>query len=274
VLQQHGDEIGALLIEPILGNCCSIRADHQYMNDVRELCNRYGVVMIIDEVKTGFRVARGGVQELIGIQADVCTFAKALANGYPISAIGGREDIMRRIGHGVMHGGTYTAHSVALAAADKTLEILEETDALERVADYGKRLQEGFAAILSQRGIVHCFTGHPAMFGLLFAEKAPANYREWVASDYSFYNSLAPRLHERGVLCEPDSREPWFISAAHDDECLARTLEAFEGAVDETIRSLRRGRGKTRSDPVPPKPVSAKSDVGEKARPPPVASPA
>ena len=80
VLQQHGEEIGALVIEPILGNCCSIEADPQYMRDVRELCNRYGVVMIIDEVKTGFRVARGGVQELLGIQADVCTFAKALAN--------------------------------------------------------------------------------------------------------------------------------------------------------------------------------------------------
>jgi glutamate-1-semialdehyde 2,1-aminomutase len=268
VLQQHGDEIGALLIEPILGNCCSIAADRQYMSDVRELCNRFGVVLIVDEVKTGFRVARGGVQELIGIQADVCTFAKALANGYPISAIGGREDIMRRIGHGVMHGGTYTAHSVALAAAEKTLEIIEETDALERVADYGKRLQEGFAALLSQRGIVHCFTGHPSMFGLLFSEKAPANYREWVTSDYSFYNSLAPRLHERGVLCEPDSREPWFISAAHDDECLARTLEAFEGAVDETIRSLRRGRGRVRNEAVPPKPARTKRDGGESTPPP------
>jgi len=269
VLQQHGEEIGALVIEPILGNCCSIEADPQYMRDVRELCNRYGVVMIIDEVKTGFRVARGGVQELLGIQADVCTFAKALANGYPISAIGGREDIMRRIGHGVMHGGTYTAHSVALAAADKTLEILDETDALERVADYGKRLQEGFASLLSKRSIAHCFTGHPAMFGLLFAETAPTNYREWVASDYSFYNSLAPRLHERGVLCEPDSREPWFISAAHDDECLARTLEAFEAAVDETIRSLRRGRGKTRREPVAPTPERAKRGGGESTLPPP-----
>jgi glutamate-1-semialdehyde 2,1-aminomutase len=106
------------------------------------------------------------------------------------------------------------------------------------------------------------------MFGLLFSEKAPANYREWVTSDYSFYNSLAPRLHERGVLCEPDSREPWFISAAHDDECLARTLEAFEGAVDETIRSLRRGRGRVRNEAVPPKPARTKRDGGESTPPP------
>ena len=77
-------------------------------------------LLIIDEVKTGFRVARGGVQELYGVQADLCTFAKAVANGYPISVLAGREDIMRKIGKGVAHGGTYTAHSVSLAAAEKT----------------------------------------------------------------------------------------------------------------------------------------------------------
>jgi glutamate-1-semialdehyde 2,1-aminomutase len=274
VLRQHGDEIGALLIEPILGNCCSISADPQYMRDVRELCDRYGVVMIVDEVKTGFRVARGGVQELIGVKADVCTFAKAVANGYPISVVAGREDIMRRIGHGVVHGGTYTAHSVSIAAADKTLEILETTDALERVADYGKRMQEGFRQVLSHRGIAHCFTGHPAMGGLIFAESPPRNYREWALSDYTFYDALAPRLHDRGILCEPDSREPWMVSAAHDDECLARTLEAFEGAVEETLRSFRRSR---KSIPLaagsPEEPARRKRDKGEPAPPPPPAEP-
>jgi glutamate-1-semialdehyde 2,1-aminomutase len=271
VLRQHGDEIGALLIEPIMGNCCSISADPQYMRDVRELCHRYGVVMIIDEVKTGFRVARGGVQELVGVQADVCTFAKAVANGYPISVVAGREDIMRRIGHGVVHGGTYTAHSVALAAADKTLEILEETDALERIADYGKRMQEGFSSILSRRGIPHCFTGHPAMGGLIFAETPPTNYRDWATSDYSLYEALAPRLHDRGILCEPDSREPWFVSAAHDDACLAQTLEAFEGALDETLKFLRRGRKSAPRASVPSEPARPASESGKPTLPPPPA---
>ena len=144
VLRKHGDQIGALLIEPIMGNCCGITADPSYVEAVRELCDRYEVVMIVDEVKTGFRVARGGVQELMGVNADLCTFAKALANGYPISALAGREEIMRHIsGNEIAHGGTYTAHSVSLAAADKTLEILDETDALKKIASYGLRLQEG-----------------------------------------------------------------------------------------------------------------------------------
>jgi len=100
------------------------------MQEVREICDRYDVLLIIDEVKTGFRVAKGGVQELYGIKADLCTFAKAVGNGYPLSIVAGREDIMRRIGDSVAHGGTFTAHSVSLAAAAKTLEILDETTAL------------------------------------------------------------------------------------------------------------------------------------------------
>jgi glutamate-1-semialdehyde 2,1-aminomutase len=233
VLKKKGDSIGALMIEPILGNAGSIMADDQYMQDVRTLCDRFDVVLLLDEVKTGFRVARGGVQELMNVRADLCTFAKALGNGYPISALAGREDIMRKIGGdgGIAQGGTYAAHSVPLAAAEKTLEILDETDTLERIADYGTRLQVGIGGILSERGIAHVFSGHPSMAGLFFTESMPRNYREWATTDYNLYNSLALELNELGILCEPDSREPWFICAAHDDACLAETLEKFETAL-------------------------------------------
>ena len=247
VLRKHGDTIGTLLIEPMMGNCCSITATREYMQSVREICDRYGVILVIDEVKTGFRVARGGVQELLGVQADICTFAKAMANGYPIAVVAGREPLMRHIGDGVVHGGTYTAHSVSLAAAEKTLEILATTSALDDIAGYGQRLQDGITAILDERGVPHSFVGHPSMGGLFFAETAPTNYREWVESDYSFYDAMAPELHDRGVIVEPDSREPWFICAAHDESCLADTLEAFEGAVDATIDKLAGGDYATRT---------------------------
>jgi glutamate-1-semialdehyde 2,1-aminomutase len=237
VFRRHAGRIACMLIEPIMGNCLGIAAEPEYLRIARSLCDKYGVVMLIDEVKTGFRVARGGVQELYGVKADLCTFAKAVANGYPISVLAGREEIMRKIGKGVAHGGTYTAHSVSLAAAEKTLEILEETDALERIADYGTRLRQGMHAILGARGIAHSFVGHPSMSGLYFAKDPPRNYRAWKNSDYSFYDAMAKVLHDEGVLCEPDSREPWFISAAHDDSCLADTLKGFEIAVDTTLRT-------------------------------------
>lgn len=239
LLKRHHQDIGAFLIEPIMGNCCSITAAPEYVHAAQELCEKFDVVMIVDEVKTGFRVAKGGVQELMGFKADLCTFAKAIANGYPISVVAGREDIMRRIGDGVMHGGTYTCHSVSLAAAAKTLEILDETDALETIANYGTALQGGMSEILTARDIPHSFVGHPSMGGLIFDDPPPDNYRDWFNSDYSFYNKMAPELHDLGVLCEPDSREPLFICEAHaKDDSLAHTLKAFEKAVDTTMETL------------------------------------
>jgi glutamate-1-semialdehyde 2,1-aminomutase len=237
VLRRKADRIACLLIEPIMGNCLGIAAEPEYLRAARELCDRYGIVMLVDEVKTGFRVARGGVQELYGIKADLCTFAKAIANGYPISVLAGREAIMRKLGKGVAHGGTYTAHAVSLAAAEKCLEILDETDALDRIAKYGTRLRAGMRSILSTRGIAHSFVGHPSMSGLYFAHEPPRNYRAWKSSDYTFYDAMAKVLHDERILCEPDSREPWFVCAAHDDSCLSETLAAFEVAVDKTLKS-------------------------------------
>jgi glutamate-1-semialdehyde 2,1-aminomutase len=239
VLRKHGDRIAALLIEPIMGNCGGIPASAEYVRAARELCDRHDVVMIIDEVKTGFRVARGGVQELMGVRADLCTFAKAMGNGYPIAALAGREDIMRRIGNGVAHGGTYTAHSVPLAACERTLQILDETDTLERIESYGLRLQVGIGEVLKARDVPHVFVGHPSMAGLFFSESAPTNYRDWAKSDYTLYGALTEKLHDRGVLCEPDCREPWFISAAHDAACLKETVESFEAALDVTLAERR-----------------------------------
>lgn len=239
VLRRHHDRIAAVLIEPILGSCCGIPATPEFFRAVRELATRYDVLMIADEVKTGFRVARGGAQQLHGVRADICTMAKAMANGYPIAAIGGREDILRHCRPGgVTHGGTYTGGGMALAAAERTLRILRDSDALDRVGDYGRRLQHRMGRVLAERGIPHCFAGHPSMGGLFFRETAPTNYRDWKLSDYTFYDTLARHLIDHGVLCEPDSREPWFISAAHDEACLERTLAVFEAGVETTLREL------------------------------------
>src|SRR5690606_29145799 len=126
--RRHGDDMAAMLIEPIQGNCCGISARKDYVQLARRLCDQYGVLLIIDEVKTGFRVGKGGVQGLLGVTPDITTFAKAVGNGYPISLVAGREDIMRTFRYGgASHGGTYTAHSVSLAAAEETLRILDET---------------------------------------------------------------------------------------------------------------------------------------------------
>jgi len=232
LLKKKHNEIGALLIEPILGNCCSISADQDYVTSVRELCTKYDVVLIIDEVKTGFRVAKGGVQELYGIEADLCTYAKSIANGYPISALCGKEEMMRLIKYGgVLHGGTFTAHSVAISAANKTLEIIESTDALDTVCNYGLQLRKGLSKILSDYDTPHSFTGHPSMSGLFLSENPPTNARDFRSSNYPLYEKLAEELLEYGVLCEFDPREPWFICESHAKDALKPTLDAFEAAA-------------------------------------------
>ena len=237
--RKHGHELAAMLIEPIQGNCCGILAQAEYVRLARKLCDEYGALLIIDEVKSGFRVGKAGIQGIMGVQPDITTFAKAVANGYPIALIGGREEVMRHFRYGgASHGGTYTAHSVSLAAAEECLRILDETPALDTLAQHGRNLMEGIGKILTDRGIVHSFTGHPSMFGLFFRETPPDNYRDWKTSDYSFYDQMAHYLHDLGIICEPDSREPWFMCEAHgtDPTCLTDTLKAVETAVDLTLQ--------------------------------------
>ena len=239
IFRKHSEHIGAMLLEPMMGNCCAISATTEFVKAARALCDKYNVLLIIDEVKTGFRVAKGGVQSLHGVKPDISTFAKAMANGYPISAVAGREDVMRTFKYGgAAHGGTYTAHSVSLAAAERCLQILDETPALANLAAYGEKLKAGIKHILDRRGIVHSFSGHSSMFGLFFAPKPPDNYRDWKRSDYSFYDKMAYHLHDLGIICEPDSREPWFMCEAHDQSCYDDTLKAVETAVDLTIEQV------------------------------------
>lgn len=239
IFKKHGSQLAAMLIEPIMGNCCAISATTEFVQLARKLCDKHGVLLIIDEVKTGFRVAKGGVQSLHGVTPDICTFAKAMGNGYPIAAVCGREEVMRTFKYGgAAHGGTYTAHSVSLAATEKCLEILDETPALQTIAAYGENLKAGIKKILDRRNIVHSFSGHSSMFGLFFASKPPVDYRSWKRSDYSFYDKMAYHLHDQGIICEPDSREPLFICEAHDQSCLDDTLRAIETSVDLTLDQL------------------------------------
>jgi glutamate-1-semialdehyde 2,1-aminomutase len=249
LLRSHGDQIGAFLIEPIPVDCASVAADAAYLGDVRALCDRFEVVLIVDEGTTGFRVARGGAQEVLGVRADLCTFGSSAANGFPIAALAGREEIMRRIGDGVVQGSNYAVHPVSLAAADKTLEIIDETDAIEKIEKYGWRMREGMSQVLSRRDVPHAFVGAPSMSGLCFCESIPRGDRERKPVDDAFRTDFAPRLHGSGILCEPDRCGPWFVSAAHNELCLAETLAKFEHAADAALERLSSARGRAAREP-------------------------
>jgi glutamate-1-semialdehyde 2,1-aminomutase len=228
--------VAAILVEPILGNCGGIMPEPGWLELIRRLCDENGIVMIMDEVKTGFRLGRGGAQEYFGVKADLVTYAKALGNGYPVAAFGGSRDLMEQIGQGVSHGGTFAGNRVGLAAANATLDIIMQTDALEMVAARGLELQAAITEVLERTGLPFVISGHPSMFCFWFAEEAPKEYRDWLASDKSLYDKIMVGLIQRGVMPEPDSREPWFICSAHSAQDIAETAAALEDSVREAMK--------------------------------------
>jgi len=224
VFAEEGQDIAAILIEPIMGNCGSIASTQAYMQKLRDVCDANGTLLILDEVKTGFRVAKGGAQELYGIYADLTTYAKAMGNGYPVAAFGGKAEVMDTISFekdGVTHGGTYTANMVALSAAKATLTVLKDTEALATVNTVGKNIQALLSRVFTQFDIEHCFAGPDSMFGVHLGSKVPQNYRDWKQTDSELYTAFALNLIKHGVMLEPDSREPWFICEAHQNADLA-----------------------------------------------------
>ncbi|MCP4808528.1 MAG: aminotransferase class III-fold pyridoxal phosphate-dependent enzyme [Proteobacteria bacterium] len=235
----EGAPVAAVVLEPIMGNCGSISATQEYMENLRQTCTDAGTMLIIDEVKTGFRVALGGAQQLYGVHADLTTYAKAMGNGYPVAAFGGRADVMDVISFdegGVTHGGTYTANLIALAAAEATLTILKETDALTTVDAVGARIQELLGRVFTRFGVEHTFAGPDAMFGVHFSREVPMTYRDWKSTDAPLYTRFAKNLIEAGVMLEPDSREPWFICEAHQTVDLAWLEETASGALEKALR--------------------------------------
>ena len=158
-------------MEPVLGNAQGIMPKPGFHQAMRALTEEFGILLIFDEVKTGFRFAKGGAAEYFGITPDIATYAKAMGNGYPAAAFGGREEIMDVLPSKVSHGGTYAGNRVAAAAATKTLEILRDTDALATIHATGERIQAGLRQLLDAKGLAYHITGHPSMFGIMFTEQ-------------------------------------------------------------------------------------------------------
>ncbi len=232
----QGETLACVVIEPIIGNAGSVAASPAWLQRLRDLCTQHGTLLIIDEVKSGFRVAKGGAQELYGIHADLTTYAKAMGNGYPVAAFGGKAQVMDVVGShagGVVHGGTYTANLVALSAAHATLKILAETHAHETINRAGEAIQAVLGRVFTAASLEHTFAGPPAMFGIHFSPTVPTNYRDWRKTNSDLFRAFAWELIARGVMLEPDSREPWFICEAHQHMDLAW----LEDVATQSIRA-------------------------------------
>jgi glutamate-1-semialdehyde 2,1-aminomutase len=241
IFERQGHEIAAIIVEPVLGNAQGIMPKPGFHQAMRALTEEFGILLIFDEVKTGFRFGRGGAAEYFGIRPDLGTYAKAMGNGYPAAAFGGRREIMEMLPSKVSHGGTYAGNRIAAAAAVKTLEILRDTPALETIKATGERIQAGIRQVIDAKGLAYQITGHPSMFGIMFTDRVPSEYRDWAATDHELYDAIAVGMHARGAMPEPDSREPWFVCEAHAqgdtvDRVVSIFADSFHAALDLRAR--------------------------------------
>ena len=159
-----------------------------------------------------------------------------MGNGYPAAAFGGRREIMEMLPKKVSHGGTYAGNRIAAAAATKTLEIIRDTPVLETIKATGERIQAGIRGLIDAKGLAYQITGHPSMFGIMFTEKVPSEYRDWATTDHELYDEIAVGMHARGAMPEPDSREPWFVCEAHaQGDIVDRVVSIFGDSLHAAL---------------------------------------
>ncbi len=243
-LKKYHKKIAAIITEPIMGNAAAIMPKPGYLKHLREICDRYDVVLIFDEVKTGFRVSRGGAQEFFGVKPHMATFAKSMSNGYPISAIVGEKEIMSLFGpgkHKVTQGGTYASNPLSLTAAKATLNVLKNREVYEKINVYGKRLMRGIEKILDGNKIENVVQGHPAMFQYIATNNRDIiyNYKE-LKSNYhaDLYAKVQYWLMTEGVLLDEDNQECFYTCLSHATEkTLKPTLDAFAKSVEKALNS-------------------------------------
>ncbi|MGH9325641.1 MAG: aspartate aminotransferase family protein, partial [Terriglobia bacterium] len=234
-------EFAAVIMEPIMGNTSVILPRAGFLEKVRNLCTEHGTILTFDEVITGFRVALGGAQELLGVRPDLSIFAKALANGYPMSCLAGTRNFMDQMAsNGVVHAGTYNANRVSCTAALATLQALRESngDAYHRIDRAGTQLIEGLKSLARETGKPLHVQGLPAMFHTTFTEQSEIeDARGYEQCQLRMQKDFLLLLLEQGIRVT--QRGTWFVSAAHTSGDVERTLTAARHAL-QSLQSATR----------------------------------
>ena len=236
-VKDHHGELSAILVEPCLGNIAGIEPKDGFLDHLRSLCSDHNIVLIFDEVKTGFRLSNGGARDTYGVNPDISTYAKSLGNGLPVAAFGGKAEVMNVIGGGsVTHAGTFGANGVSMAAANAVIDILNKTPVLKDLSKRGLRLKQGLDQVLNEADLPHQMCGHPNIQGFLITDKKVQEVRDLAYSDDELYETIMNNMYDRGVWVEDDPREPWFLCEAHTEEIIDETLNIFQDSVKAAVK--------------------------------------
>src|SRR5690554_3426861 len=228
--KQYPDDIACIIVEPIAGNMNLVKPKQGFLEGLRELCTRYGAVLIFDEVMTGFRVGPRGVQGLTGVEPDLTTLAKVIGGGMPVGAFGGRAEIMAHIAPlgGVYQAGTLSGNPVAVAAGLTTLRLLDEPGFYDNLSARSAQLAQGLQERAQAAGIAFSADSVGGMFGLYFRDTVPTTLAEVSESDVAMFNRFFHGMLERGVHFAPSAFEAGFVSGAHDAALIDETLNIAE----------------------------------------------
>jgi glutamate-1-semialdehyde 2,1-aminomutase len=235
LLTEKGNDIAGVIMEPVMCNTCVIPPKPGYLAEVRRLCDDHGIVLIFDEVITGFRIALGGAQERFGVYPDLAIFAKAMGGGFPISCLAGKHEIMALFEQGVVHGGTCNASLPTIAAALSTIHELTKdgAKALKRALTMGERLMTGLQEAAARHKIQLLIQGYGTVFNTAFTHRGCIeDYRSARDIDLSRLRSFIDGMRKNGI--RPQSRGNWYVSAAHGEDEIGLTVKAAD-AVFATI---------------------------------------
>lgn len=241
-IKRRGNEIAAVISEPILMNIGTVPPEEGYLKGVRKLTEEYDIVMILDEVISGFRLALGGAQEYFGVKADLATFAKALGAGFPIAAITGKKKIMEHVKPGkIAHWGTYGGNPLCLAAAYASITELE-AGGIDHLTKIGNMLLEGVKESIEKTNVKAIAQGlGGAGLQVYFTElKKIRNWREAATCNIEKFNRFQKELLKRGVYFHPYQFEHQFVSTAHTEEDIEKALSAITEALKTCMHGLRR----------------------------------
>jgi glutamate-1-semialdehyde 2,1-aminomutase len=228
--------IAAVLTEPLLANSGCCEAEPGFLQGVIDCCRRHGAVSIFDEVITGFRLALGGAREHFGLAPDLSVYAKALAAGFALAAVGGRREMFDVLDDGrTIHAGTYNGNPVNLAAGTATIRALAAPGTYDRMHAHGRALRARIEAAAADRGIRLVTSGSGSVFSVHFGlEQPPRNYRDTLRADAAAYAAFRLAMLHRGVYLLPDGR--WYVGAAHGEAELAHALAAIDAALADWPR--------------------------------------
>jgi glutamate-1-semialdehyde 2,1-aminomutase len=230
LFRRQGDEIAAVIVEPIAGNMNFVPGTPEFLGTMRELCTRHGAVLIFDEVMTGFRVGARGAQGRYGITPDLTTLGKVIGGGMPVGAFGGRRDIMSKIAPlgPVYQAGTLSGNPVAVAAGLETLKLVLEPGFFDRLEATTRTLVDGLNAAAGKAGVAFSAAHAGGMFGVFFRATPPGSYAEVMACDKEAFNRFFHAMLEAGVYYAPSAYEAGFVSAAHGEAEIAHTVAAAQ----------------------------------------------